>query len=77
MLTRMVCGALLLLTLSTAALAGAQGQSRREQQLAACAGDMERLCDHRLSASKQLKTCIRPNRAKVSRTCRAWLDMPS
>ena len=75
MMTRLLLTALLL-TASSAAMAGAQGQSRREQQLTACADDMAKFCDSSLSPAKQLKTCIRPNRARVSRTCRAWLDVP-
>ena len=73
---RLLLGVLLAASVATAAAAKAPSLTRREQQLAACSGDMQRLCPGSMSDSKKLKTCIRPKKALVGATCRAWLDVP-
>jgi hypothetical protein len=73
---RILLGTVLALTLSTAALGKTSSVPLRDQQLVACADDMQRLCHGTMSDSKKLKFCIRPKRDVVSARCRAWLDVP-
>ena len=66
----------LTLPLVTAAFAKTGGVSLKDQRLFACQDDLRRLCSGAGSDRHKLRTCIKPKKALVSATCRAWLNVP-
>ena len=51
------------------------GPTLRDQQQAACYGDVQRLCGNAMPDVEKVTACMKPKKALVSAACRALWDV--
>lgn len=71
MVQRVLVAAALVMVMTAGAEARNNGPTLRDQQQAACFGDVQRLCADAMPDVDKVTACMKPKKALVSAPCRA------